>query len=218
MSNRRIKTGEYLSSDHELLLIAVLGTVELDGYRLLLLRSSRPGAWSWTGASSDGSREWTAEWMMKLNHRFGDDDEFWISYQDFLRQFSSMTTDHVFGDPWKTCQLWAAFQIPWSQDALQEVFHIALSEDSDVVIALSQLDPSYFRGLEGQYVFELEFTLSKMEGTRFARSGRRHATQRRNNVVLRLESGVNARRLKESQQHHLCSLTYATEKANGGGT
>lgn len=31
------------------------------------------GQGEWTGAWSDGSEQWTPEWMQLLNHRFGDD-------------------------------------------------------------------------------------------------------------------------------------------------
>jgi hypothetical protein len=37
----------------------------------------------------DGSKEWTPEWLTKLNHRFGDDGAFWISYKDLLRKYQS---------------------------------------------------------------------------------------------------------------------------------
>lgn len=33
----------------------------------------------WTGAWSDGSKEWTAEWLTLLDHRFGDDGAWWMS-------------------------------------------------------------------------------------------------------------------------------------------
>ena len=41
-------------------------------YRLVKLRNPW-GNNGWTGAWSDGSAEWTPQWMERLGHKFGDD-------------------------------------------------------------------------------------------------------------------------------------------------
>jgi hypothetical protein len=38
------------------------------------------GIGEWSGPWSDGSKEWTRYWMKKLNHCFGNEGEFWMSY------------------------------------------------------------------------------------------------------------------------------------------
>jgi hypothetical protein len=109
---------------------------------------------------------------MRLDHRLGSDDGFWMSYSDFLRHLGFITFHKVFGEEWQTCQLWAAFKVPWSQDTLEDTFQITLTAATSIYIVLSRLDSSYFRGLEGQYEFELGFTLSEADGTYVAHAER----------------------------------------------
>ena len=59
---------------------SVMDAVEKKGHRLLKLRNPW-GSDEWKGPWSDGSEQWTPEWMHELNHRFGDDGMFWISYE-----------------------------------------------------------------------------------------------------------------------------------------
>uniref|UniRef100_A0A3Q4AIV7 Uncharacterized protein n=1 Tax=Mola mola TaxID=94237 RepID=A0A3Q4AIV7_MOLML len=58
-----------------------------------LVRIRNPwGQVEWTGPWSDGSKEWnyvSKDDKSKLNH-VAEDGEFWISYSDFIRQFSSL--------------------------------------------------------------------------------------------------------------------------------
>jgi hypothetical protein len=49
---------------------SVMEAREIDGQRLLKLRNPW-GRTEWTGRWSDGSEEWTPEWMKKLDHKFG---------------------------------------------------------------------------------------------------------------------------------------------------
>ncbi|XP_056228683.1 calpain-2 catalytic subunit-like [Seriola aureovittata] len=67
--------------------------VHSSGSLVDLLRIRNPwGQVEWTGAWSDDSREWAGvgpEERRKLDHR-ADDGEFWMSYSDFLRQFSRL--------------------------------------------------------------------------------------------------------------------------------
>ena len=68
-------TVEGLFIDHA---YAVLRTVECRGKRFVVLRNPW-GRGEWTGAWSDGSKEWTSEWVTalpELGHTFGDDGQF----------------------------------------------------------------------------------------------------------------------------------------------
>ena len=49
---------------------SIMDAREINGQRLLKLRNPW-GKKEWTGAWSDGSEEWTPEWMRALSHKFG---------------------------------------------------------------------------------------------------------------------------------------------------
>ncbi|RYC78616.1 hypothetical protein BFJ63_vAg18510 [Fusarium oxysporum f. sp. narcissi] len=106
------------------------------GQRLVKLRngwgSLRKGIWE--GTWSDGSKEWTAELPEQMDHKFGSDSAFWISYEDLVQKYSYFYPYH-------------------------EKFHIKLTQDSPLVLTLSQLDEKYFKGLEAQESFRLHFQL-----------------------------------------------------------
>ncbi|KFY16769.1 hypothetical protein V492_01108 [Pseudogymnoascus sp. VKM F-4246] len=139
---------------------SIMRAVEMDGERLLLLKNPW-GKGEWTGPWADGSKEWTPEWMTKLNHRFGDDGAFWISYADFLKKYQTFDRTRLFTDDWKVTHQWTSLTIPWSVDYNSTKFAFTINKPSSVVVVLNQLDGRYFRGLEGQYTFELSFRIHK---------------------------------------------------------
>lgn len=110
-------------------------------------------------AWSDGSKEWTQEAQEELGHTFGSDSTFWISYEDLLRKYLHFDRTRLFRDAdWRSCQRWIGVEVPWKPQ-YNEKFHIKLTKESPVVLVLSQLDHRYFRGLQGQYNFRLQFRL-----------------------------------------------------------
>ena len=114
---------------------------------------------NWEGAWSDGSKEWTTEVQQELNHSFGGDSTFWISYEDLLRKYQHFDRTRLFRDPdWRCCQRWIGVEVPW-EARYHEKFHIKLTKSSPLVLTLSQLDRRYFEGLHGQYNFRLQFRL-----------------------------------------------------------
>ncbi|KAJ4424141.1 hypothetical protein N0V82_001189 [Gnomoniopsis sp. IMI 355080] len=132
-----------------------------DGTRLCKLRNpwGKIKKGNWEGAWSDGSKEWTHEAQEELNHTFGSDSTFWISYEDLLRKYLHFDRTRLFRDSdWRSCQRWIGVEVPWKPQ-YNEKFHIKLTKDSPVVLVLSQLDHRYFRGLQGQYNFRLQFRL-----------------------------------------------------------
>ncbi|XP_035519940.1 calpain-2 catalytic subunit-like [Morone saxatilis] len=74
---------------------SVTGAEEVNfrGRSVQLVRVRNPwGQVEWTGAWSDGSSEWnyvSKDEKSKLNH-VSEDGEFWMSYSDFIRQFSKL--------------------------------------------------------------------------------------------------------------------------------
>ncbi|EON68133.1 hypothetical protein W97_07282 [Coniosporium apollinis CBS 100218] len=139
---------------------SIMEAREVGGVRLLKLRNPW-GKTEWTGAWSDGSEQWTPEWMTELDHRFGDDGVFWISYKDLLRNYQHFDRTRLFGEEWTVTQQWTSLNVPWSVDYLDTKFKISLDKPGPAVIVLAQLDDRYFRGLEGQYEFHLAFRLHK---------------------------------------------------------
>lgn len=109
----------------------------------------------------DGSKEWTPEWMKKLDHRFGDDGSFWMSYEDLLKKYQTFDRTRLFTDEWKVTQSWASMEVPWTVNYHDTKFSFTLDNAAPVMIVLSQLDGRYFCGLEGQYRFELSFRIHK---------------------------------------------------------
>lgn len=168
---------------------SVMKAVDIDGERLLLLKNPW-GKGEWTGPWSDGSKEWTPEWLQKLGHRFGDDGAFWISYRDFLRKFQAFDRTRLFGPDWKVTSIWTTLSVPWALEYHDTKFAFTLAKAGPVVIVLSQLDDRYFRGLEGQYRFELNFRVHRAgEDDYLVRTQHSARMNRSINVELDLDAG-----------------------------
>ncbi|WYZ37044.1 hypothetical protein EsH8_II_000550 [Colletotrichum jinshuiense] len=142
--------------------------VDEDGkkIRLVLVRNpwgerSDGGVGEWNGPWSDGSKEWTPYWLKRLNHTFGDDGVFWMTYEDMLSTFMYIHRTRLFDEKWTVVQQWTSANISWVTGYLQTKFVVEVKKSGMVVIVLTQLDDRYFHGFEGQYYFELHFVLQK---------------------------------------------------------
>lgn len=145
----------------------------------------------------DGSKEWTPEWLEKLGHRFGDDGDFWIAYEDLLRKYQAFERTRLFGEEWSVTQIWTTLNVPWMVNYHDTYFSLSISKPGPVVLVLSQLDDRYFRGLEGQYRFELGFRLHKTGHEDYiVRSQTPYRMRRSVNVELDLEAGDYDVRIK----------------------
>ena len=175
---------------HRLHAYSIMEAREIKGQRLVKLRNPW-GKGEWKGAWSDGSEQWTPEWMTLLNHRFGDDGMFWISYEDLLRRYQSFDRTRLFGPDWRITQQWTEIDVPWSADYNNTKFSVTLTKRSPIVIVLSQLDDRYFRGLEGQYTFQLHFRLEKDgEDDYIVRSHGNYSMHRSVSTDLELDPGT----------------------------
>lgn len=169
---------------------SIMEAKEIKGYKLLKVRNPW-GEGEWRGAWSDGSEQWTPEWMQLLDHKFGDDGMFWISYEDLLRRYSSFDRTRLFGPDWLITQQWTTIDVPWTADYNNTKFSITLTKRSPVVITLSQLDDRYFKGLEGQYIFQLHFRLEKDgEHDYIVRSHGNYSMRRSVSTDLELDPGT----------------------------
>lgn len=134
--------------------------------------------------------EWTAEWLQKLDHKFGDDGSFWISYDDLLRKYQAFDRTRLFSSEWKVASIWTTLDVSWTLDYHDTKFAFSLSKSGPVVIVFSQLDERYFKGLEGQYRFELSFRVHKAgEEDYVVRSQNYYRMNRSVNVELDLDAG-----------------------------
>ena len=137
---------------------SILRAVNYKNNRLLLVKNPW-GETEWNGPWSDGSSEWTSEALKDLDHKFGNDGIFWISYADLLRRYDQLWRTRLFTPDWNVSQHWTTIQVPWSGDYNDTKFEFVLSESGTTVIVLSQLDSRYFQGLTGQYTYDLAFRL-----------------------------------------------------------
>ena len=67
---------------------------------------------------------------------------FWISYKDLLRKYQFFDRTRLFDDAWKITQQWTSVDVRWTADYNDTKFSLTLTEDSPVVIVLSQVRTS----------------------------------------------------------------------------
>ena len=137
---------------------SVLRAAEYQNNRLLMVKNPW-GETEWNGPWSDGSKEWTAEAIKELDYKFGNDGIFWMPYDDFLERYVQFWRTRLFTPEWNVSQHWTTVQVPWSGDYNDTSFEVEITEPTQTVIVLSQLDSRYFGGLTGQYSFQLAFRL-----------------------------------------------------------
>ncbi|KIW73097.1 hypothetical protein PV04_01241 [Phialophora macrospora] len=172
---------------------SIMDAKEINGQRLLKLRNPW-GKKEWTGRWSDGSSEWTPEWMQLLDHKFGNDGIFWISYEDLLKKYQHFDRTRIFGPEWTVTQRWTSVSVSWSAEYHSTKFSLTLEEKTRVVIVLAQLDESYFGGLEGGYGFDLQFRLEsdnkEDENDYIVRSNGNYAMARSVSTDIELDAGT----------------------------
>lgn len=104
-------------------------------------KRSRIGVGEWTGSWSDGSKEWTTYWMDKLNHKFGDEGRFWMSYDDLLHNFESLDRTRLFRKEWTVVQRWTGIHVSWVTGFLNTQFLVKIKKRGLTVFVLSQVCP-----------------------------------------------------------------------------
>ncbi|KAL4915206.1 hypothetical protein BDW62DRAFT_203810 [Aspergillus aurantiobrunneus] len=169
---------------------SIMDVREIDGVRLVKLRNPW-GKKEWSGPWSDGSEQWTPQWMEKLNHKFGNDGFFWISYEDLLKKYQHFDRTRLFGPEWTITQQWTSLNVPWSADYHTTKFKVNVTKPGPVILVLSQLDTRYFKGLIGEYDFVLKFRLQKEgEDDYIVRSVNNSLISRSTNAEVDLEPGT----------------------------
>ncbi len=64
---------------------------------------------------------------------------FWISYKDLLRKYQFFDRTRLFSPEWRVSQQWTTLDVPWSADYNDTKFVFTLTEQTPVVIMLSQV-------------------------------------------------------------------------------
>lgn len=93
----------------------------------------------WTGPWSDGSSEWDPYWMKKLDHKFGDDGLFWMSYEDLLKRFDLLDRTRLFDHNWTVVQQWTNMSVGWVTGFLNTKFSIEIKKGGPTVFQLCQV-------------------------------------------------------------------------------
>ncbi|CAE6461055.1 hypothetical protein ACGC1H_003099 [Rhizoctonia solani] len=143
---------------------AVLEALEVNGRRFVRVRNPW-GKSEWNGPWSDGSKEWTKEWLNRLDelhHKFGDDGEFLMEYKDFLKTWVTIERSRLFDAGWKLSSMWLnvvsrTYPCAWSFGDVS--FTFSVTEDSPAAIVLSQLNERYFTDISGYNDWSMDFVV-----------------------------------------------------------
>ncbi|KAF9263950.1 cysteine proteinase [Marasmius fiardii PR-910] len=192
---------------------SVLRAVEHRGKRFVVIRNPW-GQSEWSGPWSDGSKEWTAEWLEALpvlGHVFGDDGQFVMEYKDFLDCWDQIDRTLLFDSSWVMSSQWLHVTAkplpsawtygdvscefffpppsqPWLTILSQVTF--TLPAPSKAVIVLSQLDDRYFSEISGRCYWTFDFNLYKKgEKRHIAASSTSRLLCRSVNLEVDLEAG-----------------------------
>ncbi|CAK4148225.1 unnamed protein product [Aphanomyces euteiches] len=141
---------------------SILKAVEVNNVRFLLIRNPW-GQHEWNGRWSDGSKEWTPEWMAALDHKFGDDGAFWMQYEDFIEEFTQIDRTRLFNAEWFVSQEWMEFHSDWPALWNEGLFQFTLTQPGPATVVLAKADERYFQGLQGPFHFGLRMKIYRVE-------------------------------------------------------
>ncbi|KAF8589545.1 cysteine proteinase [Ramaria rubella] len=145
---------------------SILGAVEYRGKRFLKIRNPW-GKGEWNGRWSDGSKEWTKEWLGALevlDHQFGDDGAFIMQYEDFLRTWYAVERTQLFDDTWIQSSHWlnvSSRTYPCAWQFGDVSFTFTILKASPATIVLSQADSRFWNELSGYSLWSFDFILFK---------------------------------------------------------
>ncbi|TFK50435.1 cysteine proteinase [Heliocybe sulcata] len=152
-----------LFTSHE---YSILAALEVRGKRFLKIRNPW-GNSEWNGRWSDGSKEWTSEWLQvlpELQHTFGDDGQFLMEYEDFLMTWSSVARTRLFDSSWTMSSQWLnvnlrPFPSAWGFGDVS--FTISVDGATPAIIVLSKLDERHFRQISAPCMHSIDFIIFK---------------------------------------------------------
>lgn len=175
---------------------AVLRAVEVNHKRFVIVRNPW-GMGEWTGPWSDGSKEWTAEWLKllpQMKHTFGDDGQFLMEYKDFLKYFTSIDRVLLFDDSWTVASCWLDVPtppIPAAPAYGTLSFQVTIPKKTKAIFVLSTLNTRSFNSIEQKVHISFEFSVVKI-GDKFplsTASPARPFSTRSATIEIDLEAG-----------------------------
>ncbi|PVF93387.1 cysteine proteinase [Serendipita vermifera] len=174
---------------------SVLRAAEYNGKKFVVIRNPW-GNTEWKGAWSDGSKEWTKEWLPALDileHTFGEDGQFVMEFSDFLKQWRYLDCVRLFDSNWVVSNIWVAVKglkldHPWTWGDVSFTIHV--NGRTPAIIALQQLDRRSFRELSSTMQYDFDFVIFKKGLKRvYAKSTYELFGNRSRNVEVDLEPG-----------------------------
>ncbi|KAF8716653.1 Cysteine proteinase, partial [Rhizoctonia solani] len=187
---------------------------EITGKRFVRIRNPW-GKSEWKGPWSDGSKEWTGQWLTllpELHHKFGDDGEFLMEYKDFLKTWTTVERSRVFDAGWKLSSMWLnvtsrSYPCAWSFGDVSfcTIVTLSVTKDSQASIILSRLNTRCFQDLSGYNDWSLDFVVYKKGAPseeHYARSYHNWFWQRVASVELdNLEAGDYVLHVRLDRKH-----------------
>lgn len=174
---------------------AVLKAAEYNGKRFVVIRNPW-GNNEWKGRWSDGSKEWTKEWLPALDvldHKFGDDGQFVQEWSDFLTHWQSIDGARLFDSSWKVSSVWveltgmtALHAGKWGDVS----FTISVPQATPAVIVLQKVDTRSFKDIAGHLLYDFDFVIFK-KGQKeiYATSFRKGKWRRSQSTEVDFEAG-----------------------------
>ncbi|CAE6382108.1 unnamed protein product [Rhizoctonia solani] len=211
-------TGLYTSHAY-----SVLEALEVNGKQFVRIRNPW-GKSEWKGPWSDGSKEWTGEWLARLpelHHKFGDDGEFLMEYKDFLKTWTTVERSRLFTTGWKLSSMWLnvtsrSYPCAWSFGDVS--FTFSVTKDAPASIVLSRLNSRCFKDISGYNDWSLDFVVYRKGASsedHYARSYHNWFWQRATSVELdNLEAGDYVLHVR-LDRNHTRSKTYYQEALEG---
>ncbi|TDL21385.1 cysteine proteinase [Rickenella mellea] len=181
-----------LITDHA---YTVIKAVEFKDKRFVKIRNPW-GKSEWNGRWSDGSKEWTREWLEALElleHTFGHDGVFIMEYTDFLEYWDVIERTQLFDPSWIQSSHWlnvTSRPLPSAWQYGDVSFTFTLEQSSEAVIVLSQSDKRFYKTVASSSKWTFDFAIFRAgEDVPLTTSSFSYASERSCSVRTDLEAG-----------------------------